>query len=267
MTKDDTPLAADSPRAGENEEQKAAGPVYGRRAVEVLLKSGRGVDTLLLAEGLDAKTAGYLSALAKQAGAVVKRSRAEKLAALCGSESHGGVAAFAAEVEYRSLDELLDVAAQKGEAPFLLLADGVEDPHNLGALLRTALLCGVHGVVIPKRGAAAVTPVAMKASAGAAVLLPVARVANIGEAVRVLKAKNIFVYCAGAQGTPLERCDLSGPVALVLGAEGRGVSPLVRKLCDGEISLPMEEAPGIDSFNVSVAGGILMYDIYRKRRP
>lgn len=255
------------PAVAENEARQAAqGPVYGRRAVEVLLKSGRAVDTLLLAEGLDAKAAGYLSALAKQAGAVVKRSRAEKLAALCGTESHGGVAAFAAEVEYRSLDELLAAAAERGEAPFLLLADGVEDPHNLGALMRTALLCGVHGVVIPRRGAAAVTPAAIKASAGAAALLPVARVANIGEAVRTLKSKNVFVYCAGAQGVPLGRCNLSGPVALVMGAEGKGVSALVRKLCDGEVSLPMVSAPGVDSFNVSVAGGILMYDIYRKRQ-
>lgn len=258
---------SERPQAPHNEEeQPGTGPVYGRRAVEVLLKSGRGVDTLLLAEGLDEKSAGYFTALAKQAGAVVKRSRAEKLAQLCNTQNHGGVAAFAAEVEYQGLDDLLDAAAAKGEAPFLLLADGVEDPHNLGALIRTALLCGVHGVVIPKRGAAAVTPVAVKASAGAAALLPVARVANMGEAVRSLKAKNVFVYAAGAAGQPLDTCDLSGPVALVMGAEGRGVSPLVRKLCDGEVSLPMKAAPGVDSFNVSVAGGILMYDIFRRRR-
>lgn len=258
-------MAKDDDRSP-NIEAPAEGPIYGRRAVEVLLKSEAGADTLLLAEGLDEKTAGYYTALARGAGAVVKRSKAEKLTALCGTQNHGGIAAFAAQVEYRSLDELLAAAKERGEPPFLLLADGVEDPHNLGALLRTALLCGVHGAVIPKRGAAAVTPVAVKASAGAAALLPVARVANLGEAVRTLKKQNVFVYAAGAAGTPLEKCDLSGPLALVVGAEGKGVSPLLRKLCDGEVSLAMMDAPGVDSFNVSVAGGILMYDIFRQRR-
>ncbi len=259
-------MAPDDTHAGAPEtEETRPDLTYGRRAVEVLLKSGAAVDTLLLAENLDAKSAGYFTALAKQAGAVVKRSRAEKLAALCGSQAHGGVAAFSATLEYQTLDALLENARNKGEAPFLLIADGVEDPHNLGALLRTALLCGAHGAVIPQRGAAAVTPAAMKASAGAAALLPVARVVNIGEAVRRLKAAGVFVYCAGMQGAPLHHTDLSGPVALVVGAEGRGVSPLVRKLCDGEVSLPMQAAAGIDSFNVSVAGGILMYHIYRTR--
>ena len=240
--------------------------VYGRNAVSELLQSGRSVDTVLLAETMDRRTAAYYTALAKEAGAVVKHTRAEKLASYCDGEKHQGVVAFAAAVSYHSLQELLDIAAQKGEPPFLLLADSVEDPHNLGALLRTALLCGAHGAVLPKRGAVGVTPVVMSASAGAAARLPIARVANLGESIRRLKEKNVFVYCADMDGAPLEKTNLTGAVALVMGGEGRGVSQLVKKLCDGVVSLPMAGGPGPGSFNVSVAGGIVMYDIFRRRQ-
>ncbi len=240
-------------------------PVYGRRAAAELLKSGTPVDTVLLAGNLDDKTAGYYTALAKAAGAVVKRTEPGRLDALCGAGRHQGVAVFAANITYASLDDLLAAAAEKGEKPFLLLADGVTDPQNLGALLRTALLCGAHGAVIEKRGAVAVTPVVMKASAGAAALLPVARVANLGEAVRRLKSKNVFVYAADMAGAPFAKTDLTGAVALVVGSESGGVSPLVKKLCDGVVSIPIQTAGGVDSLNVSVAGGILMYDIYRRR--
>jgi 23S rRNA (guanosine2251-2'-O)-methyltransferase len=239
-------------------------PVYGKNTVTELLKSGKAVDTVFLADTMDQKQAGYYTALAKQTGAVVKTARAAKLDAMCGGAAHQGVVALAAEVEYADLQDILDAAA--GEPPFVLLADGVEDPHNLGALLRSALLCGAHGVVIPKRGAAAVTPVAMKASAGAAAHLPVARVANIGEAVRRLKQAGVFVYCADATGANALAQSLNGPIALVMGSEGNGVSPLVKKLCDGVLALPVAaHATGVDSFNVSVAGGILMYEMYRQR--
>lgn len=241
-------------------------PVYGKNAVVELLKSGAQVDTLWVSTSLDPKTAGYYVALAKNAGAVVKPVPSEKLEKLCGTASHQGVAAFAAHIEYATIEELLQKAAAAGAPPFLLVADGVEDPHNLGALLRTALLCGAHGAIIPKRGAAAVTPVVMKASAGAAAQLPVARVANIGEAVRKLKKNNVFVYCADMAGPPAMGQNLTGAIALVMGSEGKGVSPLVKKLCDGALSLPMAQTgTGVDSFNVSVAGGILMYEIGRQR--
>lgn len=242
------------------------GPVYGRNAVDELLKSGASADTVFISESLDEKSAGYFTALAKQSGAVVKRTKNEKLDELCGKARHQGVAAFAAEVEYSSIEDILDLASQNGEAPFLLIADGIEDPHNLGALMRSALLCGVHGIIIPKRGAAGITPTVLKSSAGAAARLPVARVANIGESVRKLKKANVFVYCAAMDGAPLEKSNLSGPVALVMGSEGGGVSPLVKKLCDGSVSISMsDKAGGVDSFNVSVAGGIIMYDIFKKR--
>lgn len=240
--------------------------VFGRNAVTELLKSGAAVDTVLLADSMDSKTAGYFTALAREAGAVVKHTRAEKLDALCDGARHQGVAAYAAEIQYAGLDDLLQLARDKGEDPFLLLCDGVEDPHNLGALIRSALLCGAHGVVIPKRGASAVTPVVMKASAGAAARLPVARVTNLGEAVRRLKKANLFVWCADMGGTSVAKQDLSGPLALVMGSEGKGVGPLVKKLCDGAVSLPMASTGGPDSFNVSVAGGIIMYEVFRRRQ-
>ncbi len=245
--------------------QQTTPPVYGRNAVEALLQSGAAVNTVMLAEGLQPKSAAYFTALAKNAGAVVKHVPAQKLATLCGPQ-HQGVAAFAAEIEYCSPDDIIAIAKAKNEPPFILLADGVEDPHNLGALLRSAMLCGVHGAIIPKRGSAWVSPAVIKSSAGAAALLPIARVANLGEAIRKLKKDNIFIYCADMQGTPLQKQDLSGPLGLVVGSEGRGVSPLIYKLCDGAISLPMVTSGGVNSFNVSVAGSILMHHVHLTRQ-
>ena len=212
--------------------------VYGKNAVTELLKSGAAVDTVFVQDTMNAAQAGYYTAIAREAGAV----------------------------DYVSLDDLLAEAARRGEPPFLLLADGVEDPHNLGAIIRTALLCGAHGVVIPRRGGVPVTPTVLKSSAGAAARLPVARVANIGEAVRRLKAQNVFVYCADMDGRPAFQQNLTGPIALVAGSEGSGVSPLVKSLCDGVLSLPMAGGgTGVDSFNVSVATGIILYEIMRQR--
>lgn len=242
------------------------GLVYGKNAVAEILKSGRAADVVYIQEGMPEKQAAYYSALAREAGAVTKRIHAAKLAAMCGTQSHQGVAARAAQIEYVTLDALLDAAREKGEPPFLVLCDGVEDPHNLGAILRTALLCGAHGAVIPKRGGVPVTPTVLKASAGAAARLPVARVANIGEAIRRLKEQNVFVYCADMDGRPAYTERLTGAVALVAGSEGSGVSPLVRRLCDGAVSLPMAaRGTGVDSFNVSVATGIILYEIMRQR--
>ena len=241
--------------------------VWGKNPVTELLKSGRPVDTVYLADSLPGNAAGYYTALAKQAGAVVKKVPGNKLQKLCGvSAEHQGVAARAGEIEYASLEDLLAAARAKGEPPFLVLCDGVEDPHNLGAILRSALLCGAHGVVIPRRGGVGVTGTVMKASAGAAARIPVARVANMAQAVRELKDQNIFVYCADMGGTPLDRTDLTGAVAIVMGSEGKGVSALVKKLCDGVVSLDMAARnTGVDSYNVSVAAGILLYHIMGRR--
>ena len=240
--------------------------VWGKNPVTELLKSGRPVDTVYLADSLPGAAAGYYTALAKQAGAVVKKVPANKLQKICGGAEHQGVAARGAEIEYASLEDLLAAAREKNEPPFLVLCDGIEDHHNLGAILRSALLCGAHGVVIPRRGGVGVTGTVMKASAGAAARIPVARVANMAQAVRELKEQNIFVYCADMGGAPLDRTDLSGAVALVMGSEGKGPGALVKKLCDGVVSLDMAARnTGVDSYNVSVAAGILMYDIMRRR--
>lgn len=240
--------------------------VYGKNAVTELLTSGSAVDTVYLSESLAQGSASYYTALAKKAGAVVKRVHNQKLKTLCRTEAHQGIAAFAASIPYLGLEDLLAAAREKGEAPFLLLADGVEDPYNLGALIRTAFLCGAHGIVIPRRGGVGITPAVHKASAGAASRLPVARVANIGEAIRRLKEQNLFVYCADMDGEEMHRHDLTGGVALVAGAEGRGVSPLVKKLCDGVVRLDMAPGRGgVDSFNVSVATGIVLYEIAWQR--
>ena len=240
--------------------------VWGKNPVTELLKSGRPVDTVYLADSLPGAAAGYYTALAKQAGAVVKKVPANKLQKICGGAEHQGVAARGAEIEYASLEDLRAAAREKNEPRFLVLCDGIEDPHNLGAILRSALLCGAHGVVIPRRGGVGVTGTVMKASAGAAARIPVARVANLAQAVRELKEQNIFVYCADMGGAPLDRTDLSGAVALVMGSEGKGPGALVKKLCDGVVSLDMAARnTGVDSYNVSVAAGILMYDIMRRR--
>ena len=242
-------------------------PVYGKNAVQELLQSGVEVDTVYISDSMQEKTVAFYIALAKQAGAVVKRVHAAKLQSLAQSENHQGVLAFAATVSYASYEEILEGAKAKKEDPLILLADGVEDPYNLGAIIRTAYLLGVHGVVIPKRGGVGITAAVHKASAGAAAHMPVARVANIGETIRKLKQENIFVYCADMNGTPPEKNNLTGGIALVVGAEGKGVSPLVKKLCDGTVRLEMVETKsGVDSFNVSVATGIILYEIMKQRK-
>ncbi len=255
------------PRREKAEEQpRNESLVYGKNPVTELLKSGSGVDTVLLAEGMAPAVAAYYTAMAKEAGATVKRVHPNKLRLMTGTESHQGVAAFASEIEYATVEDLLAAAKEKGEPPFLVLSDGIEDPHNLGAVMRSALLCGAHGIVIPKRGGASVTPTVIKSSAGAAERLPVARVANIGEIIRRLKEQGVFVYCADMDGVSLRRNNLTGPIALVLGSEGSGVSQLVKKLCDGVVSLDMAaRGTGVDSFNVSVAAGIILYEIQSQR--
>ena len=261
-------------RDAEQPQQKSESLIYGKNPVTELLKSGSGVDTVLIAEGMAPAVAAYYTALAKEAGATVKRVHPNKLRLMTGTESHQGVAAFASEIEYATVEDLLAAAKAKGEPPFLVLSDGIEDPHNLGAVMRSALLCGAHGIVIPKRGGASVTPTVIKSSAGAAERLPVARVANIGEmeftacgeTIRRLKDQGVFVYCADMDGVSLRKNNLTGPIALVLGSEGSGVSQLVKKLCDGVVRLDMA-APGtgVDSYNVSVAAGIILYEIQSQR--
>lgn len=236
--------------------------VAGRNPVIELLRSGRPVDQILMAPQTGA--AGSLSkitAMAREQGIPVKQVARERLDALFPGVAHQGVAAVAAACRYASLEEIY---ARAGDEPlFVVILDGIEDPHNLGAIIRSAEAAGAHGVVIPRRGAVGLTATVMKASAGAAQHLPVARVANLAATLEELKKKNVWIYVADIGGSHWCTVDYSGAAALVIGAEGCGVSRLLRERGDLTVSLPMRGRVG--SLNASVAAGVLLYEIARQR--
>lgn len=236
--------------------------IYGRNAVTEALRSGKTVDTVYIQK--TAKGLGGIIALAKESGAVVKDAGDDKLAELSGGGKHGGVAAVLAAAEYASVQQLLDIAKERGEPPFLIIADEIQDPHNLGAIIRTAEAAGAHGVIIPKRRSAGLTATVFKTSAGAASWLRVARVSNLPDTIKELKKAGIWVYGAEADGEPFYKADLSGPVALVIGSEGFGLGRLVRDSCDMILSIDMYGK--VNSLNASVSAGILMYEVVRHRR-
>ena len=236
----------------------------GRNPIREALKAGRDIEKLLVQKGELTGSAREIVQMAKEAHIPVQEVEHQRLNEL--AKNHQGMVAFASAYQYSTVVAMLAEAEEKGEDPFLILLDGITDPHNLGAVMRSALLCGAHGIVIPKRGGASVTPTVIKSSAGAAERLPVARVANIGETIRRLKEQGVFVYCADMDGVPLRKNNLTGPIALVLGSEGSGVSQLVKKLCDGVVRLDMAaQGTGVDSYNVSVAAGIILYEIQSQR--
>ncbi len=236
--------------------------IFGKNSVETLLKGNDTVDTLYISNSMERRTASFFEALAKEKAAVVKYLPVQKMDFMVGGNKHQGVIATAAEIEYLSLGDLETFATETENATFLLL-DEINDPHNLGAMIRTAYLFGVTAVVIGKRGGCSVTPTAIKASAGAALKTPIVRVSNMGEAVRRLKENMVFVYAADSQGNTVEQMDPSGKIALVMGSEGKGVSPLIKKLCDGHISIEQRKDDTIDSLNVSVAAGIILQKMKR----
>ncbi len=236
--------------------------ICGRNAVTEALRARKSVDTVYIQK--NAKGMGGLIALARENGAVVKEAGAEKLTALTGTEKHGGAAAVMAAAEYADLEDLLSAARERGEPPFLILADEIQDPHNLGAIIRTAEAAGAHGLIIPKRRSAGLTAAVFRTSAGAASWLKVARVSNLVETIRELKKRGIWVYGAEADGQPFYSADLSGPIALVVGSEGFGLGRLVRESCDAVLSIDMYGK--INSLNASVSAGILMYEVVRHRR-
>ena len=245
---------------------EADGIIEGRNAVIEALRAGTAIDKIYLAKGETDKTLGHIASRARDAGVVVVEADRRKLDAMSRTHAHQGVIALAAVREYVSIQSILDSAAAKGEPPLLVVCDEISDPHNLGAILRTAECAGAHGLIIPKRRSAGLTAIVGKTSAGAVSYLPVARVANIGETIRRLKEQGVFVYCADMDGVPLRKNNLTGPIALVLGSEGSGVSQLVKKLCDGVVRLDMAaQGTGVDSFNVSVAAGIILYEIQSQR--
>ena len=246
---------------------EADGLIEGRNAVIEALRTEASIDKIFIQKGEVDKTLGHIASKARAAGIVVVEADRRKLDGMSRTHAHQGVIALAAVREYVSVDDILADAAAKNESPLIVVCDEISDPHNLGAIIRTAYCAGAHGVVIPKRGGVGVTGTVMKASAGAAARLPIARVSNLAQAIRTIKEHNIFVYCADLGGAPLAKTDLSGPVALVLGSEGGGPGALTRKLCDAAVTLEMApgQATGVDSYNVSVAAGILCYDVMRRR--
>lgn len=236
--------------------------IYGRNAVAEALRSGKAVDTVYILKG--SKSLRSFAIFAQEQGAVVKDAGEEKLTSLCGTPKHGGCAAVLAAAQYADVDELLETARERGEPPFLIIADEIQDPHNLGAIIRTAEAAGAHGVIIPKRRSAGLNSTVFKTSAGAANWLKVARVTNLADTIRSLQKQGVWVYGAEADGEPFYSADLSGAIALVIGSEGNGLGRLVRESCDKILSIDMYGK--INSLNASVSAGILMYEIVRHRR-
>lgn len=238
--------------------------LVGRNAVTEALKSGRGINKLWIASGDREGSVSEIAALAKERGIVVQYVERAKIEALAGGHRHQGVLAYVAPVPYAELDDILKAAEEKGEAPFLVLLDELEDPHNLGALLRTADATGVHGILIPKRRSVSLNATVAKTSAGAVEYVPVARIGNIAQTFKKLKEKGFWVAGADMDGEKAYyEADLTGPLVLVVGSEGRGMSRLTKEACDFIVSMPM--VGRINSLNASVAGSILMYESMRQR--
>ena len=233
--------------------------LIGRNAVTEALKSDREIDTLILMRNNNNPALSRLASMAKEKGAVVKEVDSKKLDFMCDGANHQGVAAYVAAHEYSSIDEIFAYAEEKGEPPFIVVCDEIEDPHNLGAIIRTAECAGVHGVIIPKRRSASLNFTVGKTSAGALEYMRVARVSNLASTIDELKEKGCWVYGADMDGTDYKKTDFSGAVVLVIGSEGKGIGKLIRQKCDAIVSLPMKG--NINSLNASVAAGILMYEV------
>lgn len=247
------------------EEQNLRGEdvIAGRNAVAEALRSGRSIDSLYVARGAHTGSLSALIAKAKKQGITIKEADTKKLDFLCGNAVHQGVVAMAAVREYASLDDLFALAQERGEPPFFIVADELEDPHNLGAILRTAECAGAHGIIIPKRRSVGLTYAVGKASAGAVEYVPVVRVTNMASTLEELKRRGVWTYAADMDGQDWCTVDYTGPTALVIGSEGFGVGRLVKEKCDFVISLPMKGK--INSLNASVACGVICYEVARQR--
>ena len=237
--------------------------LIGRNAVSEALKSGREINTLLVSKGERNGSIGRIITESRQKGIVIKEVDRKKLDAICSGSAHQGVAAFCAAHAYAELEDIFALAQERGEAPFIIICDELEDPHNLGAILRSAEAGGAHGVIIPKRRSAALNFVVGKASAGAIEYVPVVRVSNLASVIDELKQRGIWIYCADMDGANWCEVDYSGGVGLVIGSEGKGVSRLIKEKSDFTVSLPMKGR--INSLNASVAAGILIYEVSRQR--
>ena len=237
--------------------------IEGRNAVLEAFRSGKCVDKLFILDGCQDGPVRTIAREARKTDTIINYVSKERLDQLSETHAHQGVIAQVAAYDYSTVDEILARAEEKGEAPFLIILDNVEDPHNLGAIIRTANLAGAHGVIIPKRRAVGLTSTVAKTSAGAINYTPVAKVTNIVRTIEELKEKGIWFVCADMGGETMYDLDLTGPMGLVIGNEGEGVSRLVREACDFTASIPMKG--DIDSLNASVAAGVLAYEVVRQR--
>lgn len=237
--------------------------IIGRNPVSEAISSSRPIDSVLVSKGNITGSIVGIIAKAKEKKITIKEVDSKKLDFMTGHQNHQGIIAIAAVKEYSSVDDILENAQNKGENPFIIILDGIEDPHNLGAIIRTAECCGAHGVIIKKRNSAGLTFAVEKSSAGAIEYMPVARVTNISNTIDELKKKGIWVYGADMNGEDYLKTNFDGKIALVIGNEGKGISRLVREKCDVIVSLPLKGH--INSLNASVAAGILMYKAAEKR--
>lgn len=247
-----------------NEEKKVnENMIEGRNAVLEAFRAGRPIDKLYVLDGCGDGPVRTIVREAKKHDVILQFVSKERLSQLSETGKHQGVIAVAAACEYSSVKDMLALAEDRGEEPFLILLDGIEDPHNLGAVIRTANLAGAHGVIIPKRRAAGLTATVAKTSAGALNYTPVAKVTNLKKTMEELKEKGLWFVCADMGGEQMYKLNLTGPIGLVVGNEGEGVSRLVKEACDYTAGIPMKGE--IDSLNVSVAAGVLAYEIVRQR--
>lgn len=238
--------------------------VEGRNAVIEALRAGRVLDKIYIQKGETDKALGHIASKAREAGIVVVDADKRKLDAMSQTHAHQGVIALAAVREYCSVADILSIAKERNEHPFIIICDEISDPHNLGAVIRTAEAAGAHGVIIPKRRSAGVTSIVDKTSAGAVEHMAVARVANLTSAINELKDAGVWIYGTAAEGTnPLWKTDLKGPICIVIGSEGDGISRLVRENCDFLVSIPMKGK--VSSLNASAAAAVLIYEALRQR--
>ena len=237
--------------------------IEGRNAVIEAFRSGKTIDKLYVLDGCKDGPVMTIIREAKKHDTIIRYTEKELLDKMSKTGHHQGVIANAAAYEYAEVQDILDAAKAKGEAPFIFVLDGIEDPHNLGAIIRTANLCGAHGVIIPKRRAVGLTATVAKTSAGALNYTPVAKVTNLSTTIEELKKEGLWFVCADMGGDTMYKVNLKGPIGLVIGNEGEGVSRLVKEKCDFTASIPMHG--NIDSLNASVAAGVLAYEIVRQR--
>lgn len=237
--------------------------ICGRNPVLEALRSGREIDRLFVAHGTGGGSVTAIIAKCRAKGILIKEISPQKLDYYCGGANHQGVAVMLASQEYATVDDMFALAETRGEKPFLIICDEIEDPHNLGAIIRTAEATGVHGVIIPERRSASLNATVAKAACGALEYVPVARVTNIANTIDTLKQRGVWVFGADMDGDDYTKTDFDTPCALVIGNEGKGIGALTAKKCDAIISLPMHGK--INSLNASVAAGILMYEVVRSR--